>query len=54
MKTIKVKFSVEYETVINVNDNDDVEDAVVNIEIPENDLCKYVKDSFEVLKETTL
>lgn len=50
MKTIKVRFRVTFEAMIQVKDNakmDDIMDEVSKIDIPENDICSYIPDSFE-------
>lgn len=45
---MKVKFTVSYETVIEIDDQEDLEDAISDIDIPEGENVKYVEDSFEV------
>ena len=49
MKT-KVFFSVCYVAYVE-SDADDLYDAIADIDIPENDTCKYVEDSF-IVEET--
>lgn len=44
---IKVKFTATFEAVIDVSDKKDVDSAISNIDIPENEQCSYVEDSFE-------
>lgn len=47
MKTYTVRFTVAYETIIVVPEGTSVDDAVSDIDIPENATCTYVDDSFE-------
>lgn len=46
---VKVRFSVEFETTIEVPDDENVWDAVQDIEIPEKEGVSYKEDSYEVL-----
>lgn len=43
-----VTFTATFKTKIIVVDDDGIADALTDIDIPENDACKYVGDSFEV------
>jgi hypothetical protein len=45
----KVRFLVEYETEIEVESEEDLSDAVNDIDIPENENCFYAVNSFIVL-----
>lgn len=53
MKTKIVRFSVEYETTIEYTDESDLNDRIADIEIPENDSCVYVENSFSVNEDKT-
>lgn len=46
-----VTFSVKFTTEIEYSDDSDLADKISDIDIPENDSCSYVQDSFEVVKE---
>ena len=48
MKAVTVRFSVIFETKIFVDSEDDIDDAVADIEIPESEDCKYVSDTYNV------
>jgi len=48
MKEITVRFSAIFETKIFVDSEDDVEDAIADIDIPESEDCKYVSDTYNV------
>lgn len=49
MKQYRVTYSVRYETVIDVEENNSVEDAVSDVQIPETDNVTYVEQSFKVI-----
>lgn len=54
MKTVKVLYTVQYEAVLNIDDDvdihgDDFDDEISDISIPENKTSKYVADSFDVI-----
>jgi hypothetical protein len=49
IKHFKVKFEVEYSTCIYLSDPDDFDNAVANIDVPENDTCVLDRHSFKVL-----
>lgn len=51
MPKVLVRFKAIYETHVNVNQETSLQDAVSDIDIPENDDCKYVDDSFEVVND---
>ncbi len=44
----KVRFTVTYEATVQVDEGECLEDAIANIDIPENATCTYVPNSFEV------
>lgn len=51
MKTVTVKFSVQFTHTFEVDDNTtdkQIMDEISNINIPEDDEVKYVEDTFEV------
>jgi hypothetical protein len=48
MKAVTVRFSAIFETKIFVDSEDDIDDAVADIEIPESEDCKYVSDTYNV------
>ena len=47
-KTFKVKFTAQFETTIELVDGQSLTDAVVDLNIPEDDETKYVEHTFEV------
>lgn len=48
MKEVTVRFSATFETKIFVEDEDDVDDAISDIDIPESEDCAYIADTFDV------
>ena len=49
MMQYRVTYSVRYETVIEVEEGENVDDAVSDVEIPETEKVMYVDQSFEVV-----
>ena len=47
---VKVTYKVLYTADIEVDDNETIEDAASNINIPEDGISNYVDDSFEVIR----
>jgi len=47
-RRLKVRFTVEYEALVCVGEDDNISDAVSDIDIPERPGCEYVADTFEV------
>ena len=50
MKKLTVEFEARFKATIEVDDEateEEIHDAVCDIDIPENNQCKYVSDSFE-------
>ena len=47
MKEYEVTFSVEMKARVTIEGDEDLDDAISDIDIPENDQCKYVENSFE-------
>lgn len=47
-RRLKVRFTVEYEALVCVGEDDNITDAVCDIDIPERPGCEYVADTFEV------
>ena len=47
-RQLEVLFSVQFSSTITVEDNESISDAVINLNIPEDDDTKYVIDTFEV------
>jgi len=50
MKKITVQFEARFQATLEVPDDateEDIQDAVADIDIPENDECKYVADTFD-------
>lgn len=45
--THKVRFTVTYEATIEVVEGESLEDAISDIDIPENATCTYVPNSFQ-------
>lgn len=45
----RVTYSVRYETVIEVEEGESVDDAVSDVEIPETEKVMYVDQSFKVV-----
>lgn len=45
-----VKFTVEFETVVEAESEEDVGNAASDITIPESEAVKYVPDSFAITK----
>lgn len=50
-KQVKITFTVTYETVIEIEDDENVEEIAFDVNIPESSSCKYVEDSFEIESE---
>jgi hypothetical protein len=53
-KTVKVYFTAKFEATMQVFENatkDDIFDQMSDIDIPENDACKYVSNTFEPVTE---
>jgi hypothetical protein len=46
-KKYRIRYSVEFETIITVGPNESISDVVADIDIPEGE---YVEDSFEVIR----
>lgn len=46
---LRVTYTVDYETEIDVSSLDDIDDAICNIDVPENDESKYIGESFDVV-----
>ena len=44
---VKVIYSVQYVTEIDVENETDIDDAIQEIDIPENETSSYVEGSFE-------
>lgn len=51
---VKITFTASFETIIEVEDDQNINDAISDIDIPENSSCKYIDDSFEVNSEEEL
>lgn len=54
-KTLVVTFTATFKAKVCVPDNatqSDIDDAVADIDIPENDQCEYVPDTFEPVEVT--
>lgn len=54
-RKVKVRYSATFETVLELPihaSKDDCEDAISNIDIPENNKNQYVPDSFKTLAVT--
>ena len=47
-KRLKVRFTAEFETFIDLAEGDHVPDMVSDIDIPERPDCEYVANSFDV------
>jgi len=47
-RRLKVRFTVEYEALVCVGEDDNITDAVSDIDIPERPGCEYVAGTFEV------
>lgn len=55
MKKITVEFEARCQATLEVPDDateEDIQDAVADIDIPENDECKYIADTFEPKLDT--
>lgn len=52
MTKITVRYSVEYECEIDISSEDNAEDCISNIDIPEggSNNSRYVANSFEVIE----
>ena len=46
---IEVVYSVKFVAKVQPSEDVDIMDSISDIDIPENDQCKYVKDSFELI-----
>lgn len=47
-RRLKVRFTVEFEALVCVGEDDNIADAVSDIDIPERPGCDYVADTFDV------
>lgn len=50
MKKVNCRFTASFDVTMEVPDNatpEEIGEELANIEIPENDLCRYLQDSFE-------
>lgn len=47
MSKYKIRFTVTYETTVDVQKGEDLSDVINDIDIPENDTCTYVTDTFD-------
>lgn len=54
VKSYVVRFSVTYETMVSVDHNETIGDAIADIDIPEKPGCRYIDDSFEALSHEDL
>ena len=54
MKKVKVQYTVTFEATLEIEDNatpQEIGDELSNINIPEDELSKYVEDTFEPLTD---
>ena len=50
MKELTVEFTARFKAIIQVEDDasdEDIHDAICDVDVPENDQCKYIPDTFE-------
>jgi len=47
MKYYKVKFAAKFEATVEVEEGESLEDAISDIDIPENAQCRYEPETFE-------
>lgn len=50
--TYEVVYTVEFKATITLGPGDLLDDAITDIDIPENNQCKYVDQTFEILLVT--
>ena len=51
-RTLVVRFLVEYETLIELEDGEHIQDAVYDVDIPETADVRYVDGTFDVIRAT--